>query len=202
MQRRKLTAQTGVPHFIGSWTIEPLSLCDRIIEHFEQNSGQQVSGQTSEGVNRSLKDSTDLAVAPRDLLVPENKIFETYFDELFACYEDYQAQWPFLREMAEEVDIGSFNVQRYERGQHYQGIHCERSNLGSSHRLLAWMTYLNDVNCKDGGATFFHHYDLNVQPEKGLTLIWPAEWTHAHMGSQLLANRKYIVTGWMHFPNS
>ena len=51
-----------------------------------------------------------------------------------------------------------------------------------------------------GGSTFFTHYDLKVQPKKGLTLIWPSEWTHAHRGDLLKANSKYIITGWMHFP--
>jgi len=45
------------------------------------------------------------------------------------------------------------------------------------------------------------HYDLEIQPRKGLTLIWPAEWTHAHKGNLLNVDSKYIVTGWMHFPN-
>jgi hypothetical protein len=60
------------------------------------------------------------------------------------------------------------------------------------------MTYLNDV--KDGGATHFVHQDLSVQPEKGKTLIWPAEWTHAHLGNVVNSGSKTIVTGWIHFP--
>ena len=64
------------------------------------------------------------------------------------------------------------------------------------------MTYLNDVDIKDGGSTFFSHYGLEIQPRKGLTLIWPAEWTHAHKGNLLKADSKYIITGWMHFPNN
>ena len=44
------------------------------------------------------------------------------------------------------------------------------------------MTYLNDVADEDGGSTVFTHYGLEVQPQKGHTLIWPAEWTHAHKG--------------------
>ena len=42
-------------------------------------------------------------------------------------------------------------------------------------RVLAFMTYLNDV--EEGGETSFHYYDINVQPKKGKTMIWPAEWT-------------------------
>ena len=61
------------------------------------------------------------------------------------------------------------------------------------------MTYLNDVSSEDGGSTIFTHYGLEFQPRKGQTLIWPAEWTHAHKGSVLTNNSKYIITGWMHF---
>ena len=40
---------------------------------------------------------------------------------------------------------------------------------------------------------------MKVQPCSGLTLIWPAEWTHAHKANTLVSGVKYIVTGWMHF---
>ena len=68
--------------------------------------------------------------------------------------------------------------------------------MNTLHRVLAWMTYLNDV--EDGGSTSFHHYDLDVKPEKGKTLIWPADWTHAHSGKVVNSGTKYIITGWMH----
>ena len=57
------------------------------------------------------------------------------------------------------------------------------------------MTYLNDVD--EGGETYFSHYDINIKPKKGLTIIWPAEWTHAHRGNILLGESKYMLTGWM-----
>jgi prolyl 4-hydroxylase len=63
------------------------------------------------------------------------------------------------------------------------------------------MTYLNDVNDEDGGQTYYPHYDIRVKAEMGKTLIWPAEWTHAHAGEILNNGLKYIVTGWMHFPH-
>ena len=40
----------------------------------------------------------------------------------------------------------------------------------------------------------------NIYKEIGKTLIWPAEWTHAHTGEVLKGGTKYIVTGWLHFP--
>ena len=67
------------------------------------------------------------------------------------------------------------------------------------HRVFAWMTYLNDIKSENGN-TNFAHYDLKIAPEKGKTLIWPAEWTHAHSGEILKKETKYIITGWMCLP--
>jgi hypothetical protein len=61
------------------------------------------------------------------------------------------------------------------------------------------MTYLNDVDVDAGGRTSFDHYGIQVRPQTGVTLIWPAEWTHAHRGEVLSSGIKYIITGWMHF---
>ena len=47
---------------------------------------------------------------------------------------------------------------------------------------------------------YFDYYGIKVKPEIGKTLIWPAEWTHAHTGEVLKSGTKYIVTGWLHFP--
>ena len=69
--------------------------------------------------------------------------------------------------------------------------------MSSIHRIFAWMTYLNDVD--DGGTTDFDYYKVKVKPKMGKTLIWPAEWTHAHRGTVLKGGKKYIITGWLHF---
>ena len=119
---------------------------------------------------------------------------------MYKCFIDYQLQWPFLKSVVKNVDIGAFNVQKYSKGDHFSEVHSERSSLPQSDRLFAWMTYLNDVD--DGGKTNFAHYDIKIKPEIGKTLIWPAEWTHAHSGEILNNGEKYIITGWMNFPYS
>ena len=60
------------------------------------------------------------------------------------------------------------------------------------------LIYLNDDF--EGGMTTFNHYDLDVKPVTGLTLIWPAEWTHAHQGQVITTGSKYIITGWLNMP--
>jgi hypothetical protein len=199
MKKVNLPKQNLTPNFIGSWIIKPLSICDELITYFETNPNKQKKGVISGGEFLDAKNSIDIRVSPNEIKIPGNEIFKEYFQNLFSCYKDYVIQWPFLMTFAENLKVGDFNLQRYQSGQHFQTTHTERSSLDTLHRVFAWMTYLNDVDEKDGGSTFFSHYDLEVQPKRGLTLIWPAEWTHAHKGNLLKADSKYIITGWMHF---
>ena len=200
VERVNLSKQKVSPNFIGSWIINPPTICDELVAYFESNKNKQKVGVTAGGKNLDIKNSMDIAMLPKDIKLPGNEVFEEYFKNLYCCYQDYTNQWPFLKSFADELQIGLFNIQRYQSGQHFQKLHTERTNLSNLHRIFAWMTYLNDVDIKDGGSTYFSHYDLTVQPKKGLTLIWPAEWTHAHKGSVLNVDSKYIITGWMNFP--
>ncbi|MBA59057.1 MAG: 2OG-Fe(II) oxygenase [Gammaproteobacteria bacterium] len=201
MEKVTLPKQNLTPNFIGSWIMNPLSICDELIAYFESNQNKQKRGSTANGENLDAKNSVDIKISPKDLKLSGNEVFEKYFHNLFSCYQDYVADWPFLTTFAGNLEVGGFNLQRYKRGQHFQNVHTERSSLSTLHRIFVWMTYLNDVDQEEGGSTFFSHYDLTIQPRKGLTLIWPAEWTHAHRGNVLRADSKYIITGWMHFPN-
>jgi hypothetical protein len=198
MQRVAIQKPTLNPNFIGAWTMEPFSICDNLIDYFELERRKQVKGKTNGGLSLDDKNSVDITVLPKEINLPGNEVFKKYFHALFACHKDYLDQWPFLEGIAKNLEIGSFNLQRYKSGQHFKTIHTERSSLDSLHRIFAWMTYLNDVD--DGGSTYFSHYDLEVKPRKGLTLIWPSEWTHAHKGNVINTGSKYIITGWMHFP--
>jgi hypothetical protein len=84
----------------------------------------------------------------------------------------------------------------------YKTYHTERTGRGEPEgsRHLVFMTYLNDVD--DGGGTeFYHQGPLVVQPKKGLTLIWPADWTFTHRGVPSPTQEKAIVTGWFNFNN-
>lgn len=191
-------AQLG-PTFIGSWMIDRPELCDELIVYFEEHVESQKTGITSTGIDLSVKDRVDISIEPNEVHQPGNEPVKAYIDNLHKCYSDYLAQWPFLEDMGVDFEISTFNMGRYLKGQHFQRTHCERSALSNLHRVLAWMTYLNDV--EDGGETYFPHYDVAIKPEKGLTLIWPAEWTHAHKGNVLRENSKYMITGWMHFPS-
>ena len=186
------------PHFIGCWQIENSRVCEDLIEFFESNRDLQTPGATGSGVNPTHKKSIDITIHPNDLSDPKYRIFEDYFLLLQSFFLDYKEQWPFLDTFLEKIHIGSFNLQRYLPGDHFSNLHSERTGISKLHRIFAFMTYLNDV--EEGGTTDFLYYGMKIKPEKGKTLIWPAEWTHAHTGSVLEGGKKYIITGWMNFP--
>ena len=187
------------PHFIGAWNLEDDDLCKEIINFFEENKNLQRDGVSGSGKNLEIKKTTDIVVNANDLKNEKFKCLNKYIYNLFESFKDYQNQWPFLKTLFKELHIGKFNIQKYSPGGHFAKVHTERSSISSSHRLFAWMTYLNNV--EDGGTTHFSHYNIEIKPEIGKTLIWPAEWTHAHNGKILNSGTKYIVTGWMHFPH-
>jgi len=199
---KKININSKQTHFIGCWNLENNKLCNEITNFFEHNKNLQTPGASGMGLNIQIKKTTDIRIIPSDLEKPKFEIFKQYINELHKCFLDYQHQWPFLKTMIKKIDIPAFNIQKYSRGDHFASLHSERTTLNTLHRLFAWMTYLNDVDANDGGQTNFDHYGIKIKPEVGKTLIWPAEWTHAHTGEILKNGTKYIVTGWMHFPVS
>ena len=199
MKRIELTSQTS-PHFIGSWNINNDELCKNIIHFFKNNSVLQKKGVTTGNtVNEEVKKTTDITINPESLKSKDYEIFVTYFDHLNKCFLDYKEQYPFLKTFIKKISIGPFNIQKYSSGDHFSRLHSERTSINTLHRLFAWMTYLNDVKEENGGTTDFDSYKIKVKPEQGKTLIWPAEWTHAHYGSILKSGEKFIITGWIDF---
>ncbi len=197
LDRRIEEENTLAPHFIGSWTAIDPALCEQLIGFFDEHAEMQTPGYLGQGmIDETVKKSTDISIDPKMLTDPAYAIFNEYFAGLQSCLRDYRAQWPFLAGFVPKLHVGPFNMQRYEEGGHFSGVHSEKTSFSKLHRLLVWMTYLNTAD--DGGETEFVLYGLKVKPASGKTLIWPAEWTHAHRGCPVLSDEKYIVTGWFH----
>ena len=187
------------PNFIGCWNIDNDELCKNIINFFDNNVSLHQRGITALGLNEKIKKSTDITINPSNLKDPKYFLFNDYFSKLNECFSDYKNQYPFIKKFLKKTHIGHFNIQKYLSGGHFSNLHSERTGISNLHRIFAWMTYLNNV--EDGGTTDFDYYGIKVKPEIGKTLIWPAEWTHAHTGSILKSGSKYIITGWIHFAN-
>lgn len=123
-----------------------------------------------------------------------------YITELEKCKLEYIEQYPILKNISNitlehQNNIPTVHVQRYTKGKSYNVLHCENdANPLFLNRILVFMTYLNDIH--EDGETYFPYQNFTCKPKKGLTLIWPAYFTHVHKGIPAHKEIKYILTGW------
>ena len=75
--------------------------------------------------------------------------------------------------------------------------HVDVGDYISARRFLVFFVYLNDV--KEGGETEFPTLDLQVSPECGTILVFPATWTFLHRGNVPISNDKYILGSYKHY---
>lgn len=185
-------------NFIGGWYIDPL-ICDSLIQYFIANPEKHKPGLVNSGGVRQVIKNFKMST---DIWIDVNNPFEE-FSNYIAAFKDvvdiYLEKFPAAKEVAPFNIKENVNIQFYKPGEAYYAYHSERmsSSYPSCNRHLAFMTYLNDVT--DEGGTEFFHQNLKVSPEKGLTLIWPVDWTHRHRGVPSPSQEKYIITGWLSF---
>lgn len=185
--------------FIGGGYIDDLSVCERLIDLFknEPNKVQGAAGDaTGERIfDPAIKDSIDFVLAPN----ASYPAYQDYLKELQKIVQQYIMQYPLCNEYAPWTIVEPVNIQYYKPGGGYKKLHTERfsAKLPFAARHLAFMTYLNDVD--DGGGTEFPLQNFTASARRGLTLIWPTDWTHTHRGIVSATQQKYIITGWFSF---
>ncbi len=184
-------------NFIGDYQIQNKEVCNDMILFFEKNKSLHKTGKFGDyETDLKKKDSTELTISPNQLEDSKYQIFKIYFKYLRDCFDRYQEEWPFIKHI-QSLGIGSFHLQKYDINGHYNSWHTERDSIRNSERVLAFMTYLNDI--EKNGETEFLHYNIKIKPKTGRTIIWPSEWTHVHRGLPTPEKEKYIITGWIKF---
>jgi len=172
------------PQFIEGWFIDK-SLCDELI--YTHKTWPQTPGMVGDRrVDISVKDSTDVNMMP-------DEVPDFYHDILKQCADDYIEKYPNSAANGFGVREGT-QIQHYKPGGGFKVWHSERGiSFPTISRHLVFMTYLNTV--EDGGTEFL--YQNYTSPAiKGLTLIWPSDWTFAHRSQVSQTQEKYIITGW------
>ena len=149
-------------------------------------------GVMNSGIDKSKKDSFDVAIPPNDTLIIQS--------ELNRMCEEYRAFFQLELFLPPLFVTEHINIQKYPYNGGYHVVHCEKgcSNV-DRYRELVWMTYLNDVPA--GGETYWPFYKKKIKPEKGRTVVWPAYFTHAHHGLPSMTTEKMIATGWFSTPS-
>lgn len=180
--------------FIGASFINN-KLCDDLISYFKKSpSNFKKTGTIGLGeTDKSIKDSVDMHLSGRETIYP----FQEYLNELQKCLLLYQKKFKDIENLSRfTISHEGYCIQYYKIAGGFKTWHNERNNLKQCHRILIFMTYLNTV--KDGG-TFFKYQKLRIPAKKGLTLIWPSDWTHTHKGEISKTKEKFIVTGALGF---
>lgn len=183
--------------FIGR-TKCPDFIVEAMLEFFWLEKQNHAKGHTATGINEHIKTSTDLiCYLPHleDIMINKINVFKDYALHLEQSMDNYAQLYPSVKHIHPFALIEPFNIQWYKKSEGYKEEHCERVGIfnDSMKRCLVFMTYLNDV--EDGG-TKFKYYNHIEKAEKGKTLIWPADWTHAHCGQVTDKEEKFIATGW------
>jgi hypothetical protein len=181
-------------NFILGWYIKDDELFNEIINFSLNNSKKNRGGLFIKGkkiIDTDLKDSFDSNLY-------DFKNCSLYYAHLQKVVDLYIKKYPYCNTGSSWLMHDCVNVQHYPSMGGYKKFHCERnSGVGvTASRHLVFMTYLNDVEI--GGETEFFHQKLKIRPEKGLTLIWPADWTFTHRGITS-PEEKFIVTGWFNY---
>ena len=170
-------------NFMGGWYIDP-AVCDEIVAKGENHPNVFSAG---------VKEYRDC-----DLQSFDPVLYKKYCEQLFKALEAYKELYPLCYKYLRMWGLTQPRIQRYDPGAAYRIEHCENNGEGFVlTRHLAYMTYLNDI--KDGGGTEFIHQGVTTDAETGLTLFWPAGWTHYHRGVVSETETKYIITGWCCF---
>lgn len=180
-------------NFISGWYISK-ELCQDIVKSTQGPNrlkfyGQEYTGGRGyiQGLLKTL--SPDLY---NQYKIELTNLFNLYLEE----YEflKYNTPMPFARLSTNEQGIEHVLIQKYNKNNYFRVLHSETSGLKDNDRTLVFMTYLNDI--KDGGGTEWPYQNFQSSAEQGLTLLWPANWTHPHRGIVSKTEEKYIITGW------
>jgi hypothetical protein len=177
--------------FIHTMQMLDTTLCDDLVDYYHNSSEYKQKGMVSGGLKPDSKTSTDVTIYPNS----SNESVVTYMTFINQCLGSYKETFD-----AFMYPVGfaeGCNIQYYEPGEGFPKWHCERGMHQSNQRALAFMTYLNDVT--DGGETEWLYQEKKLQPKKGLTAIWPTDFTHTHRGIISPTQTKIIITGWFNY---
>lgn len=106
----------------------------------------------------------------------------------------------FVQEYSSKYDVGilvdeGYNLLKYENGTHYKLHH----DCGGAHkdRVVSILVYLNDDY--EGGEIEFPLFDFKYKPSAGDIILFPSNYTFAHIAHPVTSGTKYAVVSWMRY---
>ena len=172
------------------------------MNHIEVYQNVLTSKQCKSVIQRFKKDPGQLAPDFQPLyyqLSINTKTDNVLSEAIHQTVRQYSLKHKFLLKTPAKWEVDTYaNLQHYKPGMSYNGEHMETGyDIHCARRILGWMIYLNTV--KDGGGTRWLQQKVDANATEGMMIVWPAGWTHSHMGIVSNTEHKYIVTGWCSF---
>ena len=184
--------------------------CLELIRLFENDTNKQ-EGRIISGVNKSIKDTTDMNIPDNDekwykyhsLLNKELiRNLKKYLDKLNNTNNylnetnDTNLKYVFFNNI--NLKKGELLMQKYtqNKGKYiYHNDFFVDSKI-QQNRVITFLWYVNTV--EEGGETCFGE-SFKIKPEQGKLILFPACWTFPHCGKMPISSDKYIVTGWFYY---
>ena len=156
MKKITLSKQNLNPNFIGSWMLDSTLICDEMINYFENHTALQKSGSSGFKVDKEIKDSSDINLSPADINLPGNQVFKDYFKNLFKCYEDYLNQWPFLSQIAHDLECvpGAIIVKCYSSNGHAHAMYHRKAHASQPEK------YFIPIDTGTGATLYQHAWNV------------------------------------------
>ena len=183
-------------NFIETYKVQH-EVCDKILKLFWENEKSHRVGLVgAKTVNKKIKDSIELHIAPTDFMRHSVNVFGGFPKFLGKCVEKYFTKY-LPPEQSWNVVIGeNINIQHYNLGMGYPQPHFERVNIKTSSRALVFMLYLTNT---PNSGTHFTHLKHTTECIKGNLILWPTDFTHVHHGIISKTHEKTIMTGWLNW---
>jgi hypothetical protein len=183
-------------------------LCFDIINLFE-NENNKYEGQTFSGLNKNIKDTTEVQIPQISKSPLFNKLRSLLDKELSNNIKKYVNNINnFVSEHEESSDhkfkifndflsYDTMQIQKYDKQKgryvyHHDFMIQEKEKR---YRVITFIWYLNDV--EEGGETEIWS-EYKIKPTAGKLVLFPASWTFPHRGKMPISHDKYIITGWVY----
>ena len=177
-------------NFILGWYDKTsTTLFDELIEYHRISEHKFPGYSSINGANNLHKNSVDCKL---DLKEDLSFRYLTYLQKNIDLYVN---KYTFCNSGGAWSIVENPLIQYYPSNGGFYSWHTERNGgtFPFCNRHLVFMTYLNDI--EQDGETEFYYQKEKIKPKKGLTLVWPSDWTFTHRGIPT-KEEKYIITGW------
>ena len=202
-----LTFIGGKPHRIAVVeNIIPKEVCVGIINECKYHYDKLFyPGPTIGGVQADIKASMDFDFGHKDIAekgIPAEP-FMNYEDKitqaLYGALALYVEQIYELNALCPQLIDTGYRLQNYKQRTNFYRRHYDGApwNSGSlNQRVLGVVMYLNTIDV--GGGTGFPEHDIVIPAKQGSIAIFPASWTHPHMGMVPISDEKWMISTFMY----